>query len=259
MFFHTLWIIVSNCQVETECRPLFSNLRMYENDKRNREPLERINHLKLRPYKQKLPHLPAKTDMKNWNKTLAWVLANDAGGHGRPECLNSGLARRAGSLSPARCTGVKVWLLAVCVGRTRTNARKSTQECPALPSPITLCQFVSAICAGPPPSAHTETRQKQVKMAAPGGAVMTAVAEEAAGRCAELLRGGLATNQASPGSRFNHLAIPTPSRLWGWMQRAPHHDLHPPCPTSSRRNRWWRLGFWSFSSGSAAVYLSLLL
>lgn len=30
---------------------------MYENDKRNREPLEGLNHLKLQPHKQEPPHL----------------------------------------------------------------------------------------------------------------------------------------------------------------------------------------------------------
>lgn len=46
-----------------------------------------------------------------------------------------------------------------CLCRTHTNASahthsKATQECPALPSPITLCQFVSAICACPSFCSH---------------------------------------------------------------------------------------------------------
>lgn len=125
-------------------------------------------------------------DMKNSNKMSAWVLANDAGGSGRPRRLNPGFS----SLSPGMeswHTGVKVWLPAVCLGRTHTH---TTQGCPALPSPITLCHFLSAICAGPSLCLHPETRQKQVKMAAPGGAVMTAATEEAAGRGAGLLCDG---------------------------------------------------------------------
>lgn len=44
--------------VETKCRTIFfSDRRMYENDMRNREPLEGLNHLKLQPHKQEPPHL----------------------------------------------------------------------------------------------------------------------------------------------------------------------------------------------------------
>lgn len=171
-------------------------------------------------------------DMKNSNQTSVWVRANDAGGSGRPQCLNSGLARCAGSLSPGMQlwhAEVKVRLLAVCVRRTQSRAVMPAAAKTHHPSPVRKCHL-----RRPPP--------KLTKMAAPrwrcydsGGSLFC--------RC-------VASDQASPGSHSKYLVILTPPK-----QRAPHRDLHPPQPISSRQHPWWRLGFWSFISGSAGVYL----
>lgn len=139
-----------------------------------------------------------------------------------------------------------------------SDAHKATQECPALPSSITLCQFVSAICAGP----SSRSRRNPSKTSRDGSPRWRCYDSRGSGCCCETRRAvvrRLATDKASPGSRSNHIAIPTPPRRWDEMQRAPHRDLNPACPASSRRNRWWRSGFRSFGSGSAAVYLPLLL
>lgn len=137
--------------------------------------------------------------------------------------------------------------LSVWGARSHTHTRtatQTTQGCPALPSPITLRQFLSAICAGPSLRSH----QNSSKTSQDGSPRWRCYDSRGRGGCWEMrravVRGVWQATRRLRGSRSNHLATPTPPLLWDGMQQAAP-------PPSARRSGWWRLGIWSLSSGSA--------
>lgn len=135
--------------------------------------------------------------------------------------------------APARC--LLEWSLGIRGGSRRdfslsvsdAHAHKSTQECPALPSPITLCQSASAICACP----AFCSRRNSSKARQDGSPRWRCYDSRGRGGCWETHRAFVRLVLAT--------AIPTPPRQWDGRRRMPQHDLHPPCPTSSRRSCWW--------------------
>lgn len=140
----------------------------------------------------------AKMDMKNSNKMSAWVLANDAGGSGRPRRLNPGFS----SLSPGMeswHTEVKVRLPAVCLGRTHTHTHHPGMPSaakPHHPSPFPKCHLRRPLSLLTPKLVKNKSRW-QPQVALLWQPRQRRLLGEAQGCCAT---GGLATDQAAPGS-----------------------------------------------------------